>query len=305
MGGNEAAVRGLDLASEAGFEVKIVRLPGGTDPDEFLLQHGEAAFLKALQDAAGGEAPTSPLQAHGVAISLFDFRLEVASQNADPATLQGKKRIVAALLPFLKRVPNAIERFTYVKRLSERLGLRERDIVEELEKFSSVRPHPFGFGTKPLGPPAEPKPLASVKPLEGHTPTWRAERLLLTGVLQHKAAAMTALLDIPPEAFQGAETARLASHLRALFEEGRAFSIASLMDDFQDSPAMLELLAAAEAKEEGLSPDDAYRESAEQLKRWRSRTQLKAVQQKLERTTDPTTVTQLLEEKQRLVQTTS
>jgi DNA primase len=57
VGGNEAAVRGLDLATEAGFEVRIARLPGGLDPDEFLRAHGAEGFARALDDAAGGEEP--------------------------------------------------------------------------------------------------------------------------------------------------------------------------------------------------------------------------------------------------------
>ncbi|MEK7766531.1 MAG: DNA primase [bacterium] len=107
MGGNEAALRGLDLATEAGFEVRIARLPGATDPDEFLAAHGPDGFRRVLEDAAGGEAPSSPLAERGAAVSLFDFRLEVASRHADPATLGGRTRIVSGLLPFLAKVPNA------------------------------------------------------------------------------------------------------------------------------------------------------------------------------------------------------
>lgn len=300
VGGNEAAVRGLDLASEAGFAVKIVRLPGGTDPDEFLLHRGVPAFLKTLQDAAGGEAPADALQERGVAISLFDFRLEVASRHADPATMAGQSRIVAELLPFLAKVPNAIERFAYVKRLAERLGLRERDIDEELDKFRSQQPQRSSRAT-----------AAPQRPVQ-HNPTWRAERLILTGVLKHKPVAIKALLHLPPAAFGSAEAAKLAPHLRTLFEEGRAFSVASLMDKFQETPAILELLAAAET--EGSIPnrdkvagsgqtsatDQAYQEAAEQLERWHQRARLKAVQHEIERATDPEAVTQLLKEKQRL-----
>jgi len=292
VSGNEAAVRSLDLASEEGFEVKIVRLPGGSDPDEFLIERGEGAFLKALEDATGGESPADSLQERGIAVSLFDFRFEVAARNVDPAALGGKKTIVASLLPFLARVPNAIERFAYVKRLAEQLSLREQDISEELEKFASRQTNSRQPAREERWPP--------VKAAERRPGAWSAERLILTGVLKHRAAAITALLETPVEAYQFAETRRLASHLRGFFEDGRSFSVASLMDEFQDSPAILDLLAASEAETGETISDETCRKSAQKLKRAHNRARLKAVQSQIERTTDREAMTQLLEEKQRL-----
>jgi DNA primase len=300
-GGNEAAVRGLDLASEAGFEVKVVRLPGGADPDEFLMKRGDLAFLKAMEDAAGGEEPSDSLQERGVAVSLFDFRYEVASRGLDLATIEGKKRIVAGLLPYLSRVPNAIERNEYVRRLAERLNLRERDVSEELEKVGP------GATRSPVRPAAG---AGAVRKPDSGTPsahTWRAERCIIAGVLKHRTAALNVFLGMSPEVF-GRETGPLAERLRGLISEGRSFSVASLMDDFQDVPDALDLLSSAEeggATGAAALPDGVFQEAATLLKRLHGRTRLKAVQQELERAHDPAAIARLLEEKQRLVMAAS
>lgn len=306
-GGNEAAVRGLDLASEAGFEVKVVRLPGGLDPDEFLMKRGDIAFLKALEDAAGGEEPQDSLTERGVAVSLFDFRYEVASRGLNLAAIEGKKRIVASLLPYLARVPNAIERNEYVRRLAERLNLRERDVSEELEK---VGPGAGGApGAARVFSRAAPEAGAPRRPDAGtgSAHTWRAERCIIAGVLNHRAAALDVFLGMSPEVF-GPGTGPLAKSLRDLISEGRPFSVASLMDDFRDVPDALDLLTSADSGEAGMTealPDGAFQEAAALLNRLHGRNRLKAVQQELEKARDPETISRLLEEKQRLVMTVS
>jgi DNA primase len=291
VGGNEAAVRGLDLASEAGFVVKVVRLPGGADPDEFLMERG-------------------------VAVSLFDFRYEVASRGFDPAAIEGKKRIAANLLPYLAKVPNAIERNEYVKRLAERLNIRERDVAEELEKYALAARGSGGAREEAGYARAVERTSRSTVPAKGQPgsvsamPTWRAGQCIIAGVLQHREAALNAFLGTPPEAF-GPETGSLAARLCGLISEGRSFSVASLMDEFQDIPGALELLASAEDGVGAMSfaspalPDTAFEEAAALLKRLHGRLRLKAIQQELERAQDPGAITRLLEEKQRLVMAAS
>ena len=288
-GGNEAALRGLDLATEAGFDVRIARLPGSTDPDEFILANGPDRFLAAMDDAVGGETP-------GAAVPLFDFRLEVASRRTDVRTLDGKKATVESLLPFLVRVPNAIERHAYVQRLADRLDLREADIEEEMERFRSRHASEPVPRARPGADPAVP----------AGTRASPAERLLLAGVLAHGEAAAAALLGLPPEIFRSPAARKLADRLRTLFQEGTAFSVASLMDDFQEAPEVLDMLASADGPPgppdaAPAGPDEAAcREAASKLNRHYVQDRLREVQKELEKAKDPAEVTRLLTEKQRL-----
>lgn len=280
-GGNESALRGLDLATQAGFEVRVVRLPKGSDPDEFLNEQGPEAFLKAAEEAGGG--------AEGGAVPLFDFRLEIASRHADPSSTAGKIRIVAELVPFLARVPNAIERHAHVKRLADRLDLREQDIEAEISRWQDKPAPGTGRTPAPLAP-------GSAKP----SPAWRAEKIVLGGVLRHRSSAVSALLEIPPESFETPEARRLAERLHSLFEKGEAFSVSSLMDEFQDSPATLELLTMAEPDGRDDAPDPALDESIDWLKKRRHKARMREIQRELVSAKDPAEVARLMEEKQRL-----
>jgi len=296
-GGNEAALRGLDLATEAGFDVRIVRLPGSADPDEFIAAHGAEAFQAAITHAAGGEE-AGALAERGGSISLFDFRLDVASRRVDPASLAGRKAIVAALLPYLAKVPNAIERFAYIQQLASRLGIREQDVDEEVRRFLERQPagRPAAAGTRPTPAPATRFADDSRKA--------KIERYVLEGVLRHQATAVEALLALPPEAFTHPDTGALAARLRDLFASGEGFSVSALMDEYQDAPGVVSLLASADsdATPPGSEPPspEGYRDAAEQLRRWYNRAQLKHVQEQLESTSDPDAYAHLLAAKQRL-----
>ncbi len=290
VGGNEAAVRGLDLATEAGFEVQIVRLPGGHDPDEFIIARGLGAFQQALGAAAGAEAGEGPLDEAVAPVSLFDFRFEVAARHADLATLTGRRQLVQSLLPYLARVPDAIERFAYVRRLATRLDLREQDVEEELHRFRD-RAAPAPAARTPSGagaslPAAGPAPVA-------------AERILLAGVFGHRGAALDGLLALPPEAFPSPAGVRVAGRVRALIESGEAFSIASLLDEFRDEPAAVSLLTEG-ADGQAAPSEEACHEAAAQLAQRHRRAELRDLSRRIGEARDPAAVAGLMESKRKL-----
>ena len=47
--GQNAAERSSELLVEAGFDVNVLRLPGGDDPDTFVQKHGRDAYLAQLK----------------------------------------------------------------------------------------------------------------------------------------------------------------------------------------------------------------------------------------------------------------
>lgn len=49
--GRKASVRAVSIAREAGLKVRIAGVPDGKDPDEYVRQHGSAAFAQVLAAA--------------------------------------------------------------------------------------------------------------------------------------------------------------------------------------------------------------------------------------------------------------
>lgn len=116
--GTEAAKRGIELALEAGLTTRLALVPSGKDPAEFIQKdpEGWSALL------ASGTKPVT------------DFLFENAAAVSDVTTAEGKRGVVAALLPTLVRIANAIERSEWVADIARRLQIREEALWEELAK---------------------------------------------------------------------------------------------------------------------------------------------------------------------------
>ncbi|MEW5768022.1 MAG: DNA primase [bacterium] len=117
--GVAASLRGLEILMEGGLNVRVVSLPEGLDPSDFLTQKGPEAFRIELARAVG----------------LLDYRLVTALNQYDISTAEGKARVVESLLPSLIRVSNAIKRDEFIRKLAETLNLEEALIRTEIIQF--------------------------------------------------------------------------------------------------------------------------------------------------------------------------
>jgi DNA primase len=116
--GMAATERSLAILLEAGFEAKVLALPGGLDPDEFIRKRGVGAYAELLK--------TAP--------SYIDYLTDRAATTQDVLTPEGKVAAVNAILPYLIKVPNPILRAELATRLAERLRVDERLLRDELRR---------------------------------------------------------------------------------------------------------------------------------------------------------------------------
>jgi DNA primase len=122
--GLAAAQRSLDLFLEGDFRVKVLQLPAGQDPDAFVRTAGAAEYQNRARDA----------------ISYLEFVLEAAirKQGAldDP---KNKVQAMNAVLPYLAKVPSAVERSDYVFRFAQRLGIENQQLLAETRKAAQQK----------------------------------------------------------------------------------------------------------------------------------------------------------------------
>ena len=103
-------------------EVGVVRLPEGKDPDEVI-----------RDDRMVWEAATADPQ------PIVDYLVEYFAARHDPHSVGGRKRLVEAVVPTLRRIGDPVERGAYVQALSRRSGVDERAILEVLQRPESAR----------------------------------------------------------------------------------------------------------------------------------------------------------------------
>ena len=121
--GMAATERSLALLLEAGFEAKVLALPGGLDPDEFIRKQGAKAYGELLANAP----------------SYLDYLTDRAAKTHDVRTPEGKVAAANAILPYLIKVPNPMLRSELAGRLAERLRVDERLLREELRRAAGEK----------------------------------------------------------------------------------------------------------------------------------------------------------------------
>lgn len=122
IAGDTATKRGIDLAQQEGFQVKVLVMPRGRDPADIIAENPRI-FEDLLSKAR----------------SIMDFYFENTFSRFDAASPEGKIKIGRILLPVLKRIPNAIELAHWRQRLARELGISEQDVETELKKTPAVR----------------------------------------------------------------------------------------------------------------------------------------------------------------------
>ncbi len=121
--GAAAAERTLSLLITEDFQVKVLTLEKGFDPDLFIRRKGAAAYQDAL--------------AHSQ--KYFDYLIERARTQFPSRTPEGKVKALNYLLPHIQRVPSRIVRDELANEVSHRLGIDSAVLRQELRHAAGDR----------------------------------------------------------------------------------------------------------------------------------------------------------------------
>ena len=124
MAGDSATKRGINLAEEQGFNIKIVEhygeLDKKSDPADIILED-PSIWSESVKNAK----------------SIMNYYYDFAFSKFDKDTPEGKKEISKIILPPIKLLPNKIEQSYWVQKLSAELQINEEAILLELAKIKN------------------------------------------------------------------------------------------------------------------------------------------------------------------------
>jgi DNA primase len=98
-------------------DVAVVRLPDGRDPDEVMRDDPDAWRA----------ATAEPMP-------IVEYLIDTFARRHDPRTLAGREKLVAGVMPTIRRVTNPTARDGYLQLLARRSGVEERVLREELKR---------------------------------------------------------------------------------------------------------------------------------------------------------------------------
>jgi DNA primase len=121
--GQNAAEKALALLTEEDFQVKVMTLEGGLDPDRFLREHGVEAYMNAIRTAK----------------RYSDYLIDRARQQFPGRTSEAKVSALNFLLPHIRRMPNRIQRDEFAADAAQKLGIDSALMRQELKQAASQR----------------------------------------------------------------------------------------------------------------------------------------------------------------------
>lgn len=105
--GQRAAARAVSMLSDVGLEVRILKMNGAKDPDEYIKKFGADEFRRTL----------------GLSRTGFEYRLENVLSKYDISFSENKVKAASELTDYISEVWSAVERDVYISVTAERLGL--------------------------------------------------------------------------------------------------------------------------------------------------------------------------------------
>ena len=236
--GVKAALRGLDLLIGSGLKVKVVALPQGTDPDDFLRSQGAEKFQREISQS----------------LSLVDYRIKLVSQTTDLNTSEGKVAVVEEVLPTIARIKNLIKQKEEVKKLSRLISVDEETLLLELGRINKK--------TYQWQEPSYREELAR----DFRDPTFqqgvlKAEKGLVQVMLNFPEEIETIRAEVAPEDFFINDLSRVVKVIYELYDKKKSIDPAIVMDriyseDLQFSAKINQIIAslAIEEKKAEFSP---------------------------------------------------
>jgi DNA primase len=175
--GQTAAERSSELLVGEGFDVNVLRLPDGEDPDTFMQKRGRAAFVAQLKQSR----------------PYLEFLLDRAASEHDLTRDDSRRDFLKKMLGVASRIPDPAVRDQFADRLAHKARVTEEVVRAEIRKAAAARKTEL---------PAERLPSLTTK-VRG------AERGLLWTLVHDPAAAMPWVAQLEIEDIKGLSTANI------------------------------------------------------------------------------------------------
>ena len=213
--GQNAMRRAAPILEKAGLSVRILKMQGAKDPDEFLKKYGPDAFRGLLNNSE----------------NRAQYLLGAMQRKYDLTQDDQKVAFLKEAASFLAGLPNAVERELYTIRAAEAAGISPTALKTEVEKNFRRRR-------------AEQKKREEKKNLEVANSRQPDERALRYANLRSAVAEEGLLrlllrepelftqVQLTPEHFSVPLFGRVFAIWRTQFEQGRSVGIAALGESF-------------------------------------------------------------------------
>ncbi|MBQ9852187.1 MAG: DNA primase [Ruminiclostridium sp.] len=253
--GVQAANRAIPLLEKTGLKVRVLRVTGAKDPDEFIRKFGPDAFSRLLDQSE----------------NYVEYNLRQIQSKYDLSDPVQKTEFARESAGMLAGLHSPVEREVYAGQVAELTGIGKPALLQEIGRARNSKL----WAAKKKQTRRDMTPVTQVQPKARqmryeNTRSARAEEgilrlLMLDGALVRETAGLE------PEHFSSQYLGKIYAVLRRRLLEGRAIQLGMLEGelDREEIELLAEILRQPEALEQGSKAMADYRAilEAERMKR--------------------------------------
>ena len=241
--GQKATRRALNALRPTGVDVKVVTIPDGKDPDEFIKNNGADRFRLLLERST----------------TAMEYRLVQLATRHALGTPDGKVaylRDVAELLAF----SNPVEREVYATRLSTELGVSKDAILQQIQKTAGRKEKQQQHRELSDALRQDAKKMRKVNPdAEKHPRAADAEDTLLGVLLLHPDFIDKISAQLTGDMMVTSFAKRLYGYILERHKQGLLLELAFFANDFDDDEMAYITRIVHDAKNRAFTTEDAMR----------------------------------------------
>lgn len=121
--GQKAADKAMKLLDEVGLDVRVLKLSGAKDADEYIRLYGANAFRGLLEQSS----------------AAFDFKLENTLARYDISSAEGKIRAARDVAAIIALTASGVERELYIASAATRLGVSAEGLANDVTRLRNYR----------------------------------------------------------------------------------------------------------------------------------------------------------------------
>jgi len=203
--GNMATLRSLDLLVKAGLEVKVIDLPQGYDPADFLIKKGRTSFQNLIDGS----------------LSLIDYKLKLLYSKNSIKTIEGKVKVIKGIIPTLSIMGDENELRAQIVKISEELKLTEEAIRIDLVKYKK--------GLKEFIP-------SFINP-DSESGNIKAEKILIGCMLENEQIAQNILKKLKAKDFTVPLHRQIVEAIEKILKDDKIIDSQKVIDCLNDDKA--------------------------------------------------------------------
>ena len=116
--GQTAANKAMRLLGEVGVDVRVLKLEGAKDPDEYIKKFGPERFKRLLDESK----------------THFDYKFESILSKHDVSQTPEKLKALSQVTDVIANVASAVEREIYIAKVSEKLDVTKDNLKHDVDK---------------------------------------------------------------------------------------------------------------------------------------------------------------------------